>query len=235
MIKNRMMRFVGGVLPLISVMMTATAWGDTSTTASLADADSSTVQSGAITDGLAHQQARFGFSLGMGELAATGNRGLVWQASSPMYDLALYYWLTPELAIDIEGFSANASEGAGSQLGTSINVKHLEFATRYYFDVHQLLSRIAPGFISPFATVGAGVYSMSFWQNGTQPADTELGMTLGGGLRFEVVPRTLSLELLGRWNSVTFQDTYSQAYQTQGAPDLTGQFVSWNANAVVSF
>ena len=184
---------------------------------------------------------RFGFSLGLGALNATGNRGALWTSSNPMYDLAFYYWLTPELTIDLEGFTAsNSFETSGSNGGrVKVDVKHVEFGTRYYGDLHALLSRVTPGFISPFAAVGMGLYSMtqaSLFQAASEPADTQLGMALGAGLKFDIAPRTLALELLGRWNSVTFKDTYSSQFQaSNGLADLTGQLVSWNANVLVSF
>jgi opacity protein-like surface antigen len=157
-----------------------------------------------------------------------------------MYDLAAYYWLTPQLALAIEGFTVNnAIETSASNGGhIDVNVKHAEFATRYYGDLHALLSRVHPGFIRPFGTIGAGLYSMtqtSFTAGVAYGADTHLGMSLGAGLAFEIAPKLLSLELLGRWNSVTFNDTHREYFwASNGVPDLTGELVSWNANIHVA-
>ncbi len=205
------------------------------------DLRSSTALAKELPEAPASAAPKFGFSLGLGLFGATGNRGLLLQEANPMYDLAFYYRLTPQLSIDVEGSTVDDAYDTTVDNGghVTVNFKHLEFGVRYYGDLHSLLPRIVPGFISPFAALGAGVYSMSktsFEQNSSTPAETQLGMTVGAGLRFEVVQRLLSLELLGRWNSVSFSDTYTVAFlNSNNVPDQTGQFVSWNANLLVTF
>jgi hypothetical protein len=183
--------------------------------------------------------SRFGVSLGMGALTATGNRGVVWNTLNPIYDLTLLYWLTPHVALDIEGFYARPSTNywatdAGGAIDTGI--KHIEFGTRLYGDLRSIAPRL--GFISPFFTLGAGIYSKSdeSWSDSTvSSTDNELGMSVGAGVRLQVIPKSIAFEFLGRWNSVNFRDNDSMAFFNSGIPDLSGQIFTWNGNLVVTF
>jgi opacity protein-like surface antigen len=242
MIKNPAKLWIGVSLPLLMLAAT-TARADMPAETSTAPvaSDSQSAQQAPKDLETSSVPSRFGFSLGLGSLSATGNRGLMWQSSNPMYDIAAYYWLTSQIAVDVEGSTVNDSYVTSTDNGgnVNVNVKHLEFGLRYYGDLHSVLARVFSGFVSPFATLGLGVFSMtktSFIQSTSEPADNQIGMTLGAGLRFELAPKTLFLELMGRWNSVTFSDTYTPQFQaSNNVPDQTGQFISWNANVLVKF
>ena len=199
-------------------------------------ADNTSTQSAPASE---TQASKFGLSLGMGVLLATGNRGALWQPAEPTYDLTVLYWLTNQLAIGIEGSDATDSYRTNGVSGGQINVgiTHLEFNARVYGNLHTLVPSI--GFISPFLTVGGGAFleSQTAVTGGLlAPQDLEMGMTLGAGLRFTIIPQSVSFEALGRWDSVSFKDSYTNQFQaSNGLPNLYGQFFSVNGNLVIAF
>ena len=100
---------------------------------------------------------------------------------------------------------------------------HVGIDVKYYFDTKNLSSAIS--FANPYLLAGFGAYSQtisSFTASTTQPADTSIGMGIGGGLEFALSPKKAYLEIEGRYHIVTFQDTFTQNFSSEGIPDLTG-------------
>jgi hypothetical protein len=140
------------------------------------------------------------------------------------------------LALGLEGSQAAVSySAAGSRV--NVGISHVELNARVYANLHSLAPAI--GFISPFLAVGGGAFleSSSAPEGGlVAPQDLELGMSVAAGLKFTVVPQSVAFELLGRWDSVTFKDTYTTAFQTSnGLGNLAGQIFELNGSLSVLF
>ncbi len=178
--------------------------------------------------------SKFGVSLGMGAIAATGNRGHLWEVATPMYDLTVQYSLAPQVSLHAE-----ASQGGYFYYGGNSNgrvdgrLRSLEVGTRIYGDLSSILPRL--DFMSPFVTVGAALFSKTETTGEAASAtDNQLGMNLGAGLKFSILPRNVAFEILGRWNSVNFADTGSSNFASNGLRDLSGQIFSWNGNLLIT-
>jgi opacity protein-like surface antigen len=176
--------------------------------------------------------SRFAVALGMGGQTVTGNRGLVWKQTSPDYEFKALDYLTSQIAVDLRVSSLTEMNQAepGFQLNTSLVRVGLDFI--YYGDLHSVAPALS--FMSPFASIGGGIYYKSdSANNSATTSESPFGMSLGAGLKFELTHR-ISLELAERWDSVKFNDTYTTLYTADGVPDLTGQFFNTSASIVVS-
>jgi hypothetical protein len=148
----------------------------------------------------------------------------------------LLYWLTQHLALGLEASQATDSYGVAGGSRVNVGIAHVEFNARVYASLHSIAPAIS--FISPFLTVGGGVYleSPSAPDGGLVAAqDLEPGMSVGAGLKFTVIPQSVAFEVLGRWDSVSFKDTYSPQAQALGFSNLTGQLFSLNGSLSVLF
>jgi hypothetical protein len=181
----------------------------------------------------------FGVSLGIGFEGVTGNRGLLYQGGFPMIDGKLHYWFDFNFAVDIDLYYAKHFYDTTDSNGGHVDVSmiHAGIDGKYYFDTKNLSSAIS--FANPFIEVGFGAYSQSkssFVQAATEPPDTAVGMSLGGGLEFVLSPKKAYLELEGRYHIVTFSDQYSTDFQSSNnVSDLTGGFYTFSANVLFTW
>lgn len=173
----------------------------------------------------------FGVSLGLGFETVTGNRGLLWQGGFPTIDFKVAYWFDFNFALDLGMYSASQFFSASSSNGgnVSVNMLYVGVDLKYYFDTRNLSAPIS--FANPYIMVGSGAYTKT--QNSasqqTTASDSEVGFSAGAGLEFAIKPRKSYFQIEGRMHVVTFQDTYSTAFQPQ-IPDLTGLFFTLTGN-----
>ena len=170
----------------------------------------------------------FGVSLGLGAEFVTGNRGALWQGGIPLVDFKLHCWFDFNTAIDIGVFTAQHYYNTTAQsLGyVSINMIHVGVDLKYYFTTQNLSAPIS--FANPYLLAGAGSYSKtenSVTAN-SQTTDNSIGIAVGAGLEFVITHRKIYFEIEGKMHFVTFQDTYTNLFQTVGLTDLTGQFLT---------
>lgn len=181
----------------------------------------------------------FGVSLGLGFEGVTGNRGVLYQGGFPMVDGKLHYWFDFNFAIDMDFYFASHFYETSTDNGGHVDVSliHVGLDVKYYFDTKNLSSAIS--FANPYILAGFGAYSQtksSFVQSTTEPADTSIGMGLGGGLEFTLAPKKCYLEFEGKYHIVTFQDTFSTSFQSSNnIPDLTGGFYTFTANILFTW
>ena len=181
----------------------------------------------------------FGASLGMGFEGVTGNRGLLYQGGFPMIDFKLHYWFDFNFAIDMGIFYAKHFYDTSTANGghVDVNLLHIGIDVKYYFDTKNLSSAIS--FANPFLMAGFGSFTQtksSFAQSNTEPPDTGVGMSVGGGLEFTVSPKKTYLQLEARYHIVTFKDTYDESFSTSNnVPDLTGAFYTFNVNVLFTW
>jgi len=172
----------------------------------------------------------------MGSQSATGNRGSLWQTSFAMYELKLHYWMTPHLALELGGSTAsNSYDTTVSNLGhVDTRMVHVGLNAKYYFELQNIASSL--GFMSPYVLVGGGSFTKT--ENSlamqTQDSDSSLGVTVGAGLKFAVVPRRAFVELEAKLNSVSFKDTNTTRYSAIGLSDMSGQFFNVTGSFLVT-
>jgi hypothetical protein len=178
----------------------------------------------------------FGLNLGMGVLLASGYRGQLWQPAQPTYDLTALYWITNHLALGLELSQASDSYTPTGGNRVNVGISHVELNARVYANLRSVAPAL--GFVSPFLAVGGGAYleTQSAPDGGLVAAqDLEPGMSVSAGLKFNIIPQSVAFELAGRWDSVTFKDSYSQQFASQGIPSLSGQLFGMSGSLSVLF
>ncbi len=178
----------------------------------------------------------FGVSLGLGFEFADGNRGALWQGGFPMVDFKVHYWFDFNFALDLGFFVANHYFDTNAQnLGhVDVNMLHLGVDLKYYFNTQNLSAPIS--FANPYLSIGFGSYSKT--QNsatlGSSDSDTSVGVALGGGLEFALIPNKTFFEVEAKVHLVHFKDTYTTIYQAvnggPGLQDMTGNFYTVSGN-----
>jgi hypothetical protein len=172
----------------------------------------------------------FGVSVGSGYHGVTGNRGILWQGGKPMFELKLHYWFDFNVALDLGFFTAPHFYEASSQ-GNHVDVGYtfIGVHAKYYFDTRNVSAPIT--FANPYILAGGGQISKtetSISDNATT-TDSNVGIEFGGGMEFALKPRKLYFAVEGKGSIVSFEDTYTERFESLGASDLTGMFFSLTA------
>ena len=179
----------------------------------------------------------FGVSLGLGTEFADGYRGTLWQGGFPLVDFKFHYWFDFNLAIDM-GFSiaSHFYDTKANNIGrVDVSMFHPAFDLKYYFDTKNLGSAIS--FSNPYIIVGAGSFTKTenFLLLGQQDSTSGLGLSLGAGLEFVIAPKKTYLAIEGKMHFVRFKDTYTTLFQSQGLPNLTGNFYTMTCNLLLTW
>lgn len=182
-------------------------------------------------DSIYFQYGRFfAMSLGLGYQTATGNRGRLYEAAFPRFDVRLQYWFGFQFAVDLGLFFANHQYTSG---GLVTQVKMIGYSShlKYYFDVRDAAAPIT--FANPFLEFGAGAMSKSETdaQDTVADADSTFTVSLGGGLEFPIAHKKTYVSLEFLYHTQGFLDTAEDQFATtRGIPDLSGGFMTLMAH-----
>lgn len=178
----------------------------------------------------------FGVSLGLGFQFVDGNRGALWQGGFPMVDFKVHYWFDFNMALDLGFYTAqHFFNSTDAQQHVDINMVRIGVDVKYYFPTKNLAAALSVS--NPYVLIGAGAFTKTSLSNAAAvtDSDTSLGISVGAGLEFAVTPRKMYFEIEGKVHFVTFKDTYTSIYTTQGIPSLTGNFYTFSVNALFTW
>lgn len=167
----------------------------------------------------------FGISLGIGYQGATGNRGALWEGGFPLLDGRLHYWFDFNLALQMGFYHVNHSYSSTSQGGrTEVSFNRLGVDLKYYFDTKDLSSAIS--FANPYVLAGVGSFSKTETppNSSSRTTDSKFGTTFGAGFEFVVKPRRTYFNIEARYHIVRFSDSNTSNFNSDGYPDLEGNF-----------
>ncbi|MBS1958947.1 MAG: hypothetical protein JST80_05700 [Bdellovibrionales bacterium] len=177
------------------------------------------------SDTLYFQYGRFfGISLGLGYETATGNRGLLYDAALPRFDLKVHYWFDFQFAMAMgiwfatHTFEYNNNANSVKLTGYYIDLK-------YYFDVRNASSVIT--FANPHLLIGFGAISKTETHSAasfTPGNDSTLSLSFGAGFEFPIVYKKTYFILDMRYWTQSFQDTDEVDRYKDRVPDLQGGF-----------
>ncbi len=168
----------------------------------------------------------FGVSIGSGFSGVTGNRGALYQGGAPLYDFKIHYWFDFNFALQF-GFSSATHFLESSSLGhVDVTLVRAGADFKYYLPTKDLSAAVS--FSNPYLLLGAlnVTKTDSNAQEGTVENDAGLGFTAGAGLEFVVSPGKTYFTLEGKYQLVTFKDTFTTEFRSDSTPvaDLTGDF-----------
>ena len=183
----------------------------------------------------------FGVSLGLGIETIDGDRGTLYQGGFPTFDGKIHYWFDFNFAIDIDFYLAQhyfVGQPSSALPGRfNVNIMHLGIDFKYYFDTKNLAAAIS--FANPYLLVGSGTYTKSTvaaqGQASGSDTDTQVGFDAGAGLEFALKPRKVYFTTEARINIVSFNDVNTQAFNSQGLPDLHGNFYTFIASLLFTW
>lgn len=187
-------------------------------------------------DSLYFQYGRFfGVSIGMGYESATSNRGLLYTAAFPRFDIKVHYWFDFQLAMDMGIFIASHSYEFS---GASYSVKLIGYGVglRYYFDVRNAAAAIS--FSNPFLVGGVGAISKTeTTASGTTPSlDSTFSANFGAGLEFPISHKKTYFILEAKYHTQNFLDTNEPKFATtKGIADLSGGFITFVGNILFTW
>jgi hypothetical protein len=176
-------------------------------------------------DTLYFQYGRFfGVSLGLGYQTATGNRGLLYEAALPRFDLKVHYWFDFQFAMAMGiWFATHNFQYEATNYTASLNGYYADL--KYYFDVRDASAPIT--FANPHLLLGVGAISLAQTTSGSvlPTNDATLSLSFGAGFEFPISHKKTYFLLDMRYWTQNFQDTDSDDFINR-VPDLTGGYFS---------
>jgi opacity protein-like surface antigen len=172
----------------------------------------------------------FGVSLGLGMEFVDGDRGALYDGGFPTFDAKLHYWFDFNWAMDMDFYLAEHYFVGATSTPLSgrynVSIMHLGLDFKYYFDTKNASSIIS--FANPYIVIGAGTYTKSTTaaqgQTTGSDTDTQVGFNGGAGVEFALKPRKVYFTLEGKIHIISFNDSGTQDFVSQGIPDLHGNF-----------
>ena len=110
-----------------------------------------------------------------------------------------------------------------------VRLLRLGLDLKYYIPVYNLAAPIT--FANPYLTLGLGGFRKTDKLQAQEVIETDssAGLSLGAGLEFVVKPRATFFYVATKLHLVTFSDTSTTQYQTEGLENLAGQFITTTA------
>lgn len=186
-------------------------------------------------DTLYFQYGRFfGVSLGGGYQSATGNRGNLYNAALPRFDLKVHYWFDFQFAMAMGVWFATHNFDFDSST-YSAKLSGYNFELKYYFDVRNASAPIT--FSNPHLIVGIGAINKTQTSTGTGGGgspDSTLTVNFGAGFEFPISHKKTYFLLDVRYWTQEFQDSGTDEFAPRAA-DLSGGFVSLLAHLMFTW
>jgi hypothetical protein len=177
-------------------------------------------------DTLYFQYGRFfGVSVGGGYQGVTGNRGQLYNAALPRFDLRVHYWFDFQFAMSMGIWFATHNFDYGADT-YSAKLSGYYADLKYYFDVRNASAPIT--FANPHLLLGIGAINKTLTSSASSfgsSNDSTLTINFGAGFEFPIVHKKTYFLLDVRYWTQEFQDINNDDFQDRAA-NLTGGFVS---------
>lgn len=180
---------------------------------------------------------QFGIMVGSGIQWFDGNLGRLYNAAALTDNMSFrWWWLWDFRFMGLIGYTRSKHRFDAFPVGdTQVPIRKIDMDLRYFFDSKNLSATFTA--MHPFAFVGFSNIKRSqlFEELGSVEAESKTAISLGGGLQYDIKPRTSRLDFEFKYSRMVFRDAEDQTFVPVGIPNLRGSLYSFTTSVMWMF
>ncbi|NUM88171.1 MAG: hypothetical protein HUU37_03115 [Bdellovibrionales bacterium] len=180
---------------------------------------------------------QFGIMVGTGIQWFDGNMGRLYNAAALNDNMSFrWWWLWDFRFMGTIGYTRSKHRFDAYPVGdTQVPIRRIDLDFRYFFDAKNLSATFTA--MHPFALLGFSNVKRSqlFEDLGSIEAESKMAASVGGGLQFDITPRSTRLDLELKYSRTIFRDAEDQTFVPVGIPNLRGSMYSFTTSVMWMF